>query len=109
MVLPLALGILGLTWALSAVGVYFRDLSQAVGLLVTLLLFLIPIFYPASAVPEAYRPFIAYNPLAVLVEQARAVLLWGRWPDWTALAWVGLLGWALACGWIVLLLVLIPS
>jgi lipopolysaccharide transport system permease protein len=97
-VLPLALGTLGLTWALSAGGVYFRDLGQAVGLLVTLLLFLIPIFYPISAVPERFRPFIAYNPLAVLVEEARAVLLWGRWPDWIALAWVGLLGWALAWG-----------
>ena len=93
-VLPLVLGILGLTWAVAAAGVYFRDLGQVVGLLVTLLMFLIPIFYPASAVPEAFRPFITCNPLAVLVEEARAVLLWGRWPDWGQLAWVGLLGWA---------------
>jgi lipopolysaccharide transport system permease protein len=97
-VLPLALGTLGLTWALAAAGVYFRDLGQAVGLVVTLLLFLIPIFYPASAVPEAFRPFIAYNPLAILVEEGRAVLLWGRWPDWMALLVVGLLGWLIAWG-----------
>jgi lipopolysaccharide transport system permease protein len=97
-VVPLALGTLGVTWALAAVGVYFRDLGQVVGLLVTLLMFLIPIFYPASAVPESFRPFIAWNPLAVLVEQARATLLWGQWPDWTALLVVGLLGWLLAWG-----------
>lgn len=95
---PLVLGILGITWAVSAAGVYFRDLGQVVGLLVTLLMFLIPIFYPVSAVPEAFRPVIALNPLAVLVEEARGVLLWGRWPDWFQLAWVGLLGWALAWG-----------
>lgn len=96
--LPLVLCILGLTWVISAAGVYFRDLGQVVGLLVTLLMFLIPIFYPASAVPEAFRPIITLNPLAVLVEEARGVLLWGRWPDWFQLAWVGLLGWAVAWG-----------
>ena len=97
-VLPLVLGILGLTWMIAAAGVYFRDLGQAVGLLVTLLMFLIPIFYPSSAVPEAFRPLVTYNPLAVLVEEARSVLLWGRWPDWGQLAWVGLLGWAATWG-----------
>jgi len=95
-VAPLALATLGLTWGLSAVGVYFRDLGQVIGLLVTLMLFMIPIFYPPSAVPAAYRPFIDNNPLAVLIEQARNVLIWGRWPDWTALAWTGALGWLLA-------------
>ena len=97
-VLPLVLGILGLTWAVSAAGVYFRDLGQAVALVVTLMMFLLPIFYPVSAVPEAFRPLITLNPLAVLVEEARGVLLWGRWPDWGQLAWVGLLGWAAAWG-----------
>lgn len=96
--LPLVLGILGITWAVSAAGVYFRDLGQVVGLLVTLLMFLIPIFYPASAVPETFRPVVTYNPLAILVEEARGILLWGRWPDWTLLASVGLIGWATAWG-----------
>ncbi len=95
---PLILGILGITWSVSAAGVYFRDLGQAVGLVVTLMMFLIPIFYPASAVPEAFRPIITLNPLAILVEEARGVLLWGRWPDWGQLAWVNLLGWAVAWG-----------
>jgi lipopolysaccharide transport system permease protein len=95
---PLVLGILGITWAVSAAGVYFRDLSQVVGLVVTLMMFLIPIFYPASAVPEAVRPIITLNPLAILVEEARGVLLWGRWPDWSQLAWVSLFGWAIAWG-----------
>lgn len=95
---PLVLGILGLTWAVSAAGVYFRDLGQAVALLVTLLMFLIPIFYPITAVPEAFRPLIQANPLAILVEEARAVLLWGAWPDWPRLALVGVCGWAVAWG-----------
>jgi lipopolysaccharide transport system permease protein len=95
---PLVLGILGLSWMVSAAAVYFRDLGQVVSLLVTLMMFLIPIFYPASAVPEPFRAFVDLNPLAVLVEEARAVLLWGRWPDWGRLLWVGLLGWAAAWG-----------
>jgi len=94
--LPLVLGTLGLTWAIAAAGVFFRDLGQAVALLVTLLMFMIPIFYPADAVPEAFRPLVALNPLAALIEEMRAILLWGRWPDWSRLAWLGLLGWCLA-------------
>jgi len=96
--LPLLLGTIGLSWIFSAAGVYFRDLGQAVSLLTMLLMFLIPIFYPASAVPEAFRPIVELNPLAVLVEETRAVLLWNRWPDWSRLLWAGLLGWAVAWG-----------
>lgn len=96
--LPLVFGTLGLTWAISAAGVFFRDLGQAVTLLVTLMMFLIPIFYPADAVPDAFRPLVALNPLAILIEEMRAILLWSRWPDWSRLAWLGFLGWGTAWG-----------
>ena len=48
-------------------------------------MFLSPVFYPVTAVPETYRPFIMANPLTFIIEQAREVLIWGRLPDWLGL------------------------
>jgi lipopolysaccharide transport system permease protein len=48
-------------------------------------MFLSPIFYPASALPEAYRPVLYMNPLTPVIEQTRAVLFWGKAPDFAML------------------------
>jgi lipopolysaccharide transport system permease protein len=85
-ILPLVLVTLGACWFLAAVGVYLRDIGQTVGLLVTLLLFLSPVFYPLSAVPAAFRPLVQANPLTFIIEQFRRVVVEGAWPDWIALA-----------------------
>ncbi|MDX9819575.1 MAG: ABC transporter permease [Desulfococcus multivorans] len=96
---PLALLVMGLSWMLASLGVYLRDVSQFVSILTTVLMFLSPIFYPASALPEAYRSFLLMNPLMPAIEQTRDVLFWGRIPDmsfWGAyflaaacIAWLG--------------------
>jgi lipopolysaccharide transport system permease protein len=88
---PLLLFIMGLTWILASLGVYLRDVSQFVGVFTTVLMFLSPIFYPASALPEKYRNFLLLNPLTPAIEQARQVLFWGKLPNMTLLA-VYLLG-----------------
>jgi lipopolysaccharide transport system permease protein len=80
--LPLLLLVAGLGWFLAALGVYLRDISQAVGFLTTFLMFVSPVFYPVSAVPEAFQPILALNPVAVAIEQARDVLISGQTPDW---------------------------
>jgi lipopolysaccharide transport system permease protein len=85
-VLPLLLLSLGLSWLLASIGVYVRDIGQVVGLLTTALLFVSPVFYPASAVPPAYRGLLHLNPLAFFIEQVRGAIIWGRWPDWPVLA-----------------------
>jgi lipopolysaccharide transport system permease protein len=82
---PFALMILGLAWFLASFGVYVRDISQLLGTIVTALMFLSPIFFPASALPEQVRALLFLNPIALPVEETRNVLLWGRTPDWTAL------------------------
>lgn len=84
--LPLLLFTMGLSWALASLGVYLRDASQFIGLVTTVLMFLSPIFYPITAVPQKYRQLVLLNPLASAVEQARDVLFWGKSPHWTALA-----------------------
>ena len=87
--LPLVMLCLGLSWWLSSMGVYFRDISQIMGVATMAALFLSPIFYPASAIPEWLQPFYRLNPLTVIIENARATLIWGRPPNWLHLV-VGL-------------------
>ena len=81
-VAPLVLTTIGCTLFLSAVGVFYRDLGQGIGLLTTILLFMSPVFYPASALPQAYQPWVALNPLAYVIEDARKVLVKGQGIEW---------------------------
>jgi lipopolysaccharide transport system permease protein len=82
---PYALLILGLAWLLASLGVYYRDTSQVLGTLVTALMFLSPVFYPLSALPESLRPWLALNPIVFPVEATRAALVFGKSPDLGAL------------------------
>ncbi len=98
-ILPLVVLTLGFAWAFASLGVFLRDLGQSIGLLTTVLMFLAPVFYPVSALPEEFRPWMMANPLTFVIEQTRAVLIWGNAPDWSgllryslvsvAVAWVG--------------------
>ncbi len=83
--LPFILFVLGLSWFLASLGVFLRDVSQFIGIITTAMMFLSPIFYPATALPEQYRAIIYLNPLTTVVEQTRNVLYWGVWPDFTML------------------------
>jgi lipopolysaccharide transport system permease protein len=91
-ILPLLLTTLGLSWFLASLGVFVRDVAQTIGLLVTVLMFLSPIFYPLSAIPPKYQVFIYINPLTFIIEQMRNVLIWGKLPSWPGLCVVMLVG-----------------
>jgi homopolymeric O-antigen transport system permease protein len=77
---PLALFTLGVSWFLASLGVYLRDVAQTTGLITAAMMFLSPVFYPISAVPQAVRPLLYLNPLTPAIEQARQVLLLGQLP-----------------------------
>ena len=83
-VAPLVLFVLGLSWFLAALGVYIRDIQQLVVPLVQLMMFLSPVFYPVSALPESIRPWLQLNPLALVIDQTRWIILFGQPMDWTA-------------------------
>ncbi|WP_416398655.1 ABC transporter permease [Allohahella sp. A8] len=83
--LPLGILGVGISWFLSSMGVYVRDLHQAMGLITSALLFLAPVFYPITALPEEHRWLLMINPLTFIIEEFRAVIIWGNMPDWRGL------------------------
>lgn len=97
--LPLTLFVMGLSWALASLGVFLRDISQFIGVITTLLMFLSPIFYEVTSFPVEFRQWLYLNPLTLIIEQTRDVLYWGKEPEFFLLglyclasfvvAWIG--------------------
>ncbi len=83
--LPLVILTLGLSWMLASLGVFLRDVGQTIGIITTVMMFLAPVFYPITAIPEKFRSWLLANPLTFIIEQAREVLIWGNSPDWVGL------------------------
>lgn len=82
---PLVIVTLGLAWMLASLGVFLRDVGQTISIITTVLMFLAPVLYPVTAVPTNLQPIIMANPLTFIIEQARAVLVWGTLPNWAGL------------------------
>lgn len=73
---PVLLWALGVAWMISALGVFFRDVSQMMQFLTMALMFASAIFYPASKIPEAAWAVLRFNPLIHAVELSRDAALW---------------------------------
>jgi lipopolysaccharide transport system permease protein len=76
----------GMGMILAALTVRYRDVKYATPFMIQLGLFATPIIYPASAIPDQYRKFLALNPLTGIIEAFRASLMPSREMQW------GLLG-----------------
>jgi len=72
---------LGLCFGLGSIAVFFRDLTQAIGMILNLGFFLTPIVYPSSAIPERFRWVFDINPFYFIVEIYRDILIRGKFPD----------------------------
>lgn len=84
--IPLLVFTLGISYLVASLGVFVRDTPYIVGVVLQILFFATPIFYPVSAVPKELQPVLEFNPLTILIEEARKVFLYGQLPDW---AWLG--------------------
>jgi lipopolysaccharide transport system permease protein len=82
--IPLILITLGLAWFLSSLGVFVRDIGQAIPVIVQILFFMTPIFYSADRVPNALRFLVILNPLSSIIDGFRRVLIWNEFIDWRA-------------------------
>lgn len=82
---PLFLILMGLAWIVSAIGVYVRDIAQLINMLISCAMFITPIFYPVSIIPEEYRGLMQLNPLAIIIDNLKTVMIMGqmiKWPDY---------------------------
>ena len=100
--LPFFILILGLSWFLSSLGVYIRDIIQVIGIIIMIMMYLSPIFYPVSLIPEAYQKYMYLSPLTYVVEQSRDVMMWGNginWYAWSLYTGLSCLTAYLGCVW----------
>lgn len=79
--IPLALITIGLSWFLSSVGVFFRDVRVLVGPVILVLMYASAIFYPFESVPENWRWVVWWNPLAQIIHESRNAMIFGKVPD----------------------------
>jgi ABC-type polysaccharide/polyol phosphate export permease len=83
-ILPLIIQVLliaGLSFGLGSMAVFFRDITQVIGMILNLLFFLVPIVYPSTAIPEKLRWVFDINPFYFIVETYRNVMIRGKIPD----------------------------
>lgn len=100
LLIPAVALLTGVGWVLAAFGTYLRDLGNLMPAVSSLLMFLMPVFYPAEMVPASLSWFIDANPLAFCIEALRALVFRGELPDpglWALHSVAGLT--MMGCGW----------
>lgn len=75
----------GVVWLLASLGVFLRDLKQAILIITPAMMFLAPILYPLTMIPDRFRSLMYLNPLTVIAIASQDVLFLGQMPDWSDL------------------------
>jgi len=88
--IPFLALVFGLALIFASLGVFLRDFDQFAGLLTRIMMYLMPVLYPASIFPEPWRHLMEANPMAVFIGQIRNLVVFGRLPDWPQLGWASL-------------------
>lgn len=94
---PILVFSIGVSYFVSSLTVFVRDVGQFIGIILTLLLFLSPIFYPLSRVPSGLRQFVLLNPFTIMLEQFRLVMVEGQSPAVMPLLIVWVIALAVFC------------
>lgn len=78
---------IGLGIILGVLNVFFRDVGQFFGIVLTFWFWLTPIVYPSSILPDrVHRLLLEWNPMAPIIAAYQAIFVTGRWPEWQSLA-----------------------
>ena len=72
---------LGIVLITCGINVYFRDVQYILNVISLGWMYLTPILYPRTLIPEQYRHFFYFNPLTVIIESYRDILYYGQIPD----------------------------
>ncbi len=73
---------IGLGISLGVLNVFFRDVGQFFIIFLQFWFWMTPVVYPSSILPERFRPFMDFNPMANLVSAYQSILVTGHWPEW---------------------------
>jgi len=87
LLIPQFIATIGGAWLLASLGVFIRDIVQGTTLVLMAWMYLTPIIYPETIVPDAYRPIINFNPFSPLIRSYRRIIIEGTAPDWAGLAY----------------------
>jgi len=74
--------ILGMSWLLSAVGVFVKDMTHIVGIFLHLGFWVTPIFWNIKMIPEQYRIYLKMNPIFYIVQGYRESFIY-QIPVWS--------------------------
>ncbi|KPV58963.1 hypothetical protein QJ48_13500 [Paenibacillus sp. A3] len=81
--IPLLLFTLGFSYIVTTLGIFFKDLGQAMSIIMNILFYISPVFYPITAVPKEFQIYMMFNPLTFFVESFRAVVIYNSQPNWS--------------------------
>lgn len=88
LLLPVLLTALGLALGLSALGVFWRDIIQLTQFISLALLFGSAVFYPVGQIPDAIYTCLRFNPLLLVIQEARGTAFWGHPVNFTHLGYL---------------------
>jgi ABC-type polysaccharide/polyol phosphate export permease len=90
--------LMGLGTLLASINVFFRDLGPMLDVAIMLLFYMSAVIFPLDRVPDSFRPMLAFNPVAPLVDSWRNLFLYGQLPNGDLWPAVGLTAAAVALG-----------
>jgi len=82
--------IVGLGMIIATLNVFYRDVQQIVSVATMLLFYLTPVFYRSEAISKKYNLLFTSNPIAVLIQSYREILFYGSPPQWSSVAFAGI-------------------
>ena len=84
--------LLGISFIVSSVTVYFRDLQHFLGVLLQLFFYATPIVYAANAIPANFQWILKFNPMTYIIEGYRDIFYYKQMPDIEALGIILVIG-----------------
>jgi lipopolysaccharide transport system permease protein len=96
LLVPIIFWALAITWIVSALGAFLRDLNEVMLALTQILMYASAIFYSFARLKQiaftSVQTLVRLNPLAYFSEQSRNLVVWGEPMDWTSYGWVTFTG-----------------
>ena len=78
LILPFILLCYAFILFISALSVYIKDIAQMMSIFISILLFMSPVFYSVSSIPEKFRWMIFMNPSTFIINSMRKIVLYGE-------------------------------